>query len=86
MIPLCLFPPPQNAPQRFQVLLVATDTTAESAPVNLEIARQFAMEKQLEMMECDVEDVDKVDNTFLKLIDKVMKNWEEGINGEIRGL
>lgn len=50
--------------------------------MNLEIARQFATEKQLEMVECDVEDVDKVDSTFLKLIDKVMKNWEEGINGE----
>ena len=74
-------PRTQNAPQRFQVVLVATDLNAESASVNLEIARQFAIEKRLELVECDVEEQEHVDRTFLKVIDKVMTNWETGVNG-----
>ncbi len=69
---------PQNAPQRFQVVLVATDLKAESASVNLEIARQFAAEKQLELVECDVDEEEQVDKTFLALISRVMRNWEAG--------
>ncbi len=73
----------QNAPQRFQVVLVATDLAAESAAVNLEIARQFAANKRLELVECEAEDQEKVDRTFLKVIDKIMTNWETGVNGKL---
>ena len=76
----------QNAPQRFQVILVATDLNAESASVNLEIARQFAAEKRLELVECDVEEQEHVDRTFLKVIDKIMTNWETGMNGKMNGV
>lgn len=72
----------QNAPQRFQVILVATDTTAESASVNLEIGKQFAAEKNLELVVCDLDSQEHVDKAFLKLIDKIMINWEGDINGK----
>ena len=63
------------------MLLVATDLTAESASINLEIARQFATEKQLELVECCPEDQEKVDDVFLKLIEKIMATWEGGVQG-----
>lgn len=68
-----------NAPQRFQVMLVATDTKSESASVNLEIARQFALGKQLDLIECDVDEESQVDSTFNTLVDKIMRNWETGM-------
>ncbi len=61
--------------------MVATDPQVEEASVNLEIARQFASEKNLEMVVCSLDDQDKVEDTFLQLIDTVMMSWEEGIGG-----
>lgn len=51
--------------------------------MNLEIARQFAAEKRLELVECNPDDQEQVDRTFLKLIDIVMTNWETGVNGMV---
>lgn len=75
----------QNAPQRFRVILVATELDAESASVNLEIARQFAAEKHLELLECDFENQEQVDSVFLRLIDRVMSSWESNIDGRQPG-
>lgn len=67
----------QNAPQKFQVILVATDTKSEESALNLEIARQFAKEKQMELHLCDIEEQESVDSTFLALIQMIMSSWEE---------
>lgn len=66
----------QNAPEGFQVILVATELDDESADANLQIARHFAMEKDLELLECDIEDKKQVESVFLRLIDRVVTRWE----------
>lgn len=71
----------QNAPERFQVILVATDTNSEESVSNLEIARQFAIEKQLELLVCDIDQQSQVDSTFLTLIRNVMTCWQDNVNG-----
>ena len=58
---------------------------AEDASMNLEVARQFAREKQLEFQTCNIEDQSQVDSTVLNLIKKIMGSWEgNGQSGELR--
>ena len=49
--------------------------------MNLEIARQFASEKQLHLVECDADREGDVNKTFLALVDKVMGSWEDDVHG-----
>jgi len=55
---------------------VGTDVDSEDASMNLEVAKQFAKEKQLEFQTCDIEDQGQVDSTVLNLIRKIMGSWE----------
>lgn len=72
----------QNAPQRFQVILVATDIGSEEVTVNFDIASQFAREKGLQLYQCDVENSDQVDLTFTSLVEKIMDSWDDlGVTG-----
>ena len=68
----------QNAPSRFQVVLVATDTGIEDVEIKLDIARQFAKEKQIPLMECNVEDLTSVEQTFATVVDRIMSTWNDG--------
>ena len=75
-------PPPhthtQNAPSRFQVVLVATDTSVEDVEVKLDIARQFAKEKQIPLVECNVEDLNHVEQAFAVVVERIMNSWDDG--------
>ena len=63
------------------MILVATDVTCEAASVNLEIAKHFAREKELELLECNMSNQKQVDEIFLKLVDKIMASWQEPYEG-----
>lgn len=67
-----------NAPSRFQVVLVATDTGIEDVEVKLEIARQFAKEKQIPLVECNVEDLTSVEQAFDVVVERIMNSWDDG--------
>ena len=63
---------------------MATDMASEDTEVNKEIARQFAREKQLPLLECDVEDMDQVEDTFIAIVEKIMEAWDgRAMIGEI---
>lgn len=72
----CDFYTPQNAPMRFQVVLVATDPSADESEVNIDIARQFAREKQLQLVECDVDKLPHTERTFAAIVEKIMESWD----------
>ena len=59
------------------MVLVATGAPEESeeeTEVNLDIAKHFAKEKNLQLITCDVEDGDKVETAFSKLIELIMSD------------
>ena len=57
---------------------MATDVNSHDAEVNKEIARQFAKEKQLQLVECDVDDTNQVEDTFVAIVEKIMDTWDGG--------
>ena len=52
--------------------------------MNLEIARQFAREKQLPLIECNLDSGASVESAFTTLVDKIMM-LPEG-NGDVGGI
>ena len=66
------------------MVLVATDLTTEDSEVNLDIARQFAREKNLRLVECDVEEGASVEDTFEVIVAKIMDVWDGG-SGSVAG-
>lgn len=70
-LPLSLFSL-QNAPVNFQVVLVAIESNSEDTDFNMEMVRQFAREKQLQLVTCNVRDSAKVQEAFQILIEKIM--------------
>ena len=63
-------------------MLVATDVTSEEAEVNMDIARHFAKEKNLTIMECDVENAQRAETIFLSLVAQIMSSWSgHGVAG-----
>ncbi|XP_064395705.1 uncharacterized protein LOC135342776 [Halichondria panicea] len=65
-----------NAPVKFQVILVATGYDDESLQVRLDIAEQFAQEKNLKLVKCIVTDPASVESTFSVIIETIMSSWE----------
>ena len=57
---------------------MATDVNSHDAEVNKEIARQFAREKQLQLMECDIDDINQVEDTFTAIVETIMDTWDGG--------
>ncbi len=47
--------------------------------MNVEIAKQFAREKQLEFLTCDISDQVQVDSTFMSLIKKILGSWDDSV-------
>jgi len=44
----------------------------------------FAREKQLPLLECDVEDMDQEEDTFSAIVEKIMEAWDgKAMIGEI---
>ena len=66
----------QNSPVKFQVILVATGYDDESLQVRLDIAEQFAQEKNLKLVKCIVTDPASVESTFSAIIETIMSSWE----------
>ena len=60
------------------MVLVATDTGIEDVEVKLEIARQFAKEKQIPLVECNVEDLTSVEQAFDVVVERIMNSWDDG--------
>ena len=52
----------------------ATEDHEDDTDVSLDLARQFAKEKNLQLISCDVEDGDKVETAFTTLIDIIMSD------------
>ncbi|XP_064395706.1 ras-related protein Rab-18-like [Halichondria panicea] len=65
-----------NAPVKFQVILVATGYDDDSPQVRLDIAEQFAQEKNLKLVKCNVTDPASVESTFSAIIETIMSSWE----------
>ena len=63
----------QNAPSNFQTVLVATDIEEEDIAVNLDIAREFAREHQLPLLEVNLTTGGKTDDAFSAIVEKIMQ-------------
>lgn len=74
-----------NAPVNFQVVLVAIESSSEDADFNLEMVRQFAREKQLQLVTCNARDSAKVQEAFQILIEKIMATLTtDGVADSVR--
>lgn len=51
---------------------MAIESSGEDADFNLEMVRQFAREKQLQLVTCNARDSAKVQEAFQILIEKIM--------------
>ena len=51
---------------------MAIESSSEDADFNLEMVRQFAREKQLQLVTCNARDSAKVQEAFQILIEKIM--------------
>jgi small GTP-binding protein len=65
-----------NAPVNFQVVLVAVSSGSEDTDFNVEAARQFAREKQLTLMTCEMDDKVKVQQVFQTVVERIMGSLE----------
>ncbi len=66
----------QNAPMKFQVILVATGLDEENSEERLDIAEQFAKERNLRLIKCVPTDPVSAESTFKAIIDTIMSSWE----------
>jgi DNA-binding transcriptional regulator of glucitol operon len=66
----------QNAPVNFQVVLVAVSSGSDDTDFNVEAARQFAREKQLTLMTCEMDDKVKVQQVFQTVVERIMGSLE----------
>ena len=57
-------------------MLVAVSSGNEDTDFNVEVARQFAREKQLQLMTCEVDDKVKVQQLFQTLVERIMGSLE----------
>ena len=60
----------------FQVVLLAVDSGTEDSEFNSELASQFAREKQLPFIACEVGDRVKVQQVFQTLVERIMESLE----------
>lgn len=65
------------------MILVATGGGSEEVEVNMEIAQQFAREKNLTLIECSPTDQGKVDETFRTLVEQIMDTWDTTAYGGV---
>ena len=65
------------------MILVATGGGTEEVEVNMEIAQQFAREKDLTLIECSPTDRGKVEETFCTLVEQIMDTWETTAYGGV---
>ncbi len=74
-VAMCLPVPLKNAPSRFQVVLVGIDENDEDGDVDKDIARQYATEKGLKLVELKLSDQAKVEEAFSTVISMIMDSW-----------
>ena len=58
------------------MVLVAIDSNSDDSGFNLEMVKQFAREKQLQLVTCSVKDRVKVQEVFQILVAKIMTSME----------
>ena len=57
---------------------MATDSNSDDSDFSLEMARQFAREKRLPLITCNIDDKVKVQEVFQSLVERVMGSIETG--------
>ena len=58
------------------MVLVALDEGEEDTEVSKDISRQYAREKQLDLIELSLDDQEQVDRVFDTIVHKILDTWQ----------